>query len=380
LKHRLVYAVTHGVSANIILRGQLKFMREIGFDVTVIASPGPDLEAVAEREGVRAIGVSMSRSVRLSEGPRAAIELTSALRALRPHILNASTPKAALLSLVAATALGVPHRVYGLWGLRLEGFEGPARALLAAAEHATSACAHRVVSVSQSLKQTYADLGCAPLKKISVIPPNGIDVARFVERVRSRDAAKEVRQRLAIPNDAIVAGFVGRLATDKGVADMLEAVERASTEVPNLRLLLVGGDLAGDTLPRSIADRLAESRHVIQAGKVDHPSAYYAAMDLLLFPSYREGLPTVPLEAAACELPAIGYRSTGVVDAIVDGETGVIVERKDVGALTRELVRYAKSHALRAEQGEKARRRIVAELTNDHIWARWARFYESLLR
>jgi glycosyltransferase involved in cell wall biosynthesis len=376
---RLCYVVTHPVTAKVLLRGQLRYMRDRGYHVTVIASPGPELAEVAEREGVDTIAVPMSRRVRLTEGPRAAWELLTALRLAKPDIINASTSKAALLGLLAARVLHIQHRIYLLRGLRLEGFDGPARSLLGAAEHASSACAHHVVAVSESLKRAFVDAGFGSPEKVSVIPSNGIDPERFAERSRTRETAEEVRRRYGIPAHSVVAGFVGRLVPDKGAADLVTAFERAAREIPDLRLMIVGGDLAGDSLPDELTRRLANNPRVILTGTVADPAPYYAAMDLLVFPSLREGLPNVPLEAAACELPAVGYRSTGVVDSIAHGETGLIVERGNVSALSEGLLAYARSAELRGEHGRAGRRRALLHFTNDRTWGAWAALYERLL-
>src|SRR5262245_24368323 len=93
---RLVYIVTHPASARILLRGQLARMREWGFDVTVIASPGTDLDLVREREQVETIAVPMEREISPTRDAVSLVQLTQVLRRLRPHIVNASTPKAGL--------------------------------------------------------------------------------------------------------------------------------------------------------------------------------------------------------------------------------------------------------------------------------------------
>src|SRR5687767_7527399 len=101
--------------------GQLGFMKRSGFDVTVITSPGPLLHAAAQREGVNAIAVPMSREVSPLADMVALARLTWVLRRLRPTIVNAGTPKAGLLGVMAARLAGVPDIVYLLRGLRFEG-------------------------------------------------------------------------------------------------------------------------------------------------------------------------------------------------------------------------------------------------------------------
>jgi len=378
LATKLVYVVTHGVTANLLLRGQLRFLRARGYDITVVASPGADLDAVREREGVRTIGVEMSRDVRLQEGPAALVDLVRAFRALRPDIVNASTAKAGLLGMLAARAVGVRRRVYLVRGLRREGTTGLTWQALTAAEHLAARCSTHVVCVSESLRAAYVQGGFARLEKTAVIPSNGVDPSRFLERARTRERAALLRAELGIPPGAVVAGFVGRLVADKGIADLLVGMDAAWRQAPDLRLLLVGGDLAGDTLPSALSARLDQSR-IVRVGTVSDPAPYYAAMDFLVFPSMREGLPNVPLEAGSCELPAIGYRSTGVVDAIADGVTGVIVDRGHSAALGEAIVTFARDAELRHSMGKAARVRVLERFTHERVWDAWARYLDGLM-
>ena len=152
---RLVYVVTVPMSARYHLRGHLAYMREHGYDVTVISSPGSDLDLVAEREGVRTVAVPMAREVEPVADFRSLWRLYRAMRAIRPHIVNAGTPKAGLLGMIAARLARVPVRIYVLRGLRAETTSGLWRAVLTVAERCASACAHRVVCVSRSLAEVY---------------------------------------------------------------------------------------------------------------------------------------------------------------------------------------------------------------------------------
>lgn len=377
---RLVYVLTHPASPRYLLRGQLAFMREHGFDVTVITSPGPDLEVVREREGVRVIGVPMRRGLHLQEGPLALAALTRALREIRPDIVNACTPKGGLLGMLASRALRVPARIYTVLGLRLESERGVFRSALGAAEKAASACAHRVVCMSESLAQTYAAGGYASRDRISVIALNGIDLAHFRPRDETRDLAATVRQRMGIPRDAMVVGYVGRYAKDKGIGDVLPALERARTHRPDVWGLVVGGEIPGDGPPRGVLEELRRAPQTVFAEFVQDVMPYYAAMDVVLFPSCREGLPNVPLEAAACELPVVGYFATGVVDAVQHGRTGALVPIGDVHALGEALLLHVRDPAMREAHGRAGRQRMSERFSQAETWHRWLRLYQDLTR
>jgi glycosyltransferase involved in cell wall biosynthesis len=372
---RILYVVTHPVTAKHLLRGQLRFMQEHGYDVTVAAAPGPELALVESRDRVRTIGIPMSRAIGPWEGPAAMWRLTEAMRRVQPDIVNASTAKAGLLGMLAAAIMKVPNRVYLLRGLRLEGTLGALRGALGVAERLASASAQHVVCVSESLRLAYTSAGYAPLSKTRVIPSNGVDTVHFSPRTPEDIEAS--RRSLGLPSDAIVVGFVGRIDRDKGMTDLLSAFEGARAVVPQLRLLVVGGDVAGDRPPPELSSRLKHPS-VSLVGVVEDPAPYYPAMDFLVLPSYREGLPNVPLEAGSCEVPTIGYRSTGIVDAVDHGHTGRIVDRGNLSALGEALVEYANDPNLRRQHGKAARKRVLERFANAVVWKQWLEFYASL--
>lgn len=379
---RLVYAVTHPGSADALLRGQLAFMRESGFDVTVVSAPGPELERVRDREKVDVVEVPM---VRRNDARRDAISLvamTRALRRLRPDIVNASTPKAGLLGMLAARALGVPHRIYLLRGLRLETETGALRAILAATERAASSCAHIVPCVSHSLLRAAVDGGYVPADKALVVgagSSNGVDVERFArtpER-RAEGAALMAKRGIAATDPVIV--FVGRLVADKGIGELLEAFRIVRGVVPTVKLLLVGGELAGEMIDPHLAKLVATTPGVVTTEVIADLAPWYARMDVLALPSYREGFPNVALEAAAASVPVVGFRSTGVVDAVVDGVTGTLVGKRDVAELAHALLQYVKLPDRAATHGAAARRRVVSLFRREAIWGAWADFYRDRL-
>lgn len=378
---RLVHAVTVPVTARLLLRGQLRYLRERGFDVSVVASPGAELEEVARTEGVRVASVPMARD------PAPVADLVSlgrmmhALRALAPDVVVASTPKAGLLGTMAAFGLRVPVRVYFVRGLRLETAAGRLRQVLLGTERLASRCATHVVCNSPSLVRRVGELRLAPASKVSMVgagSSNGVDVERFSPSEARRAEGLALRRRLGIEDGAVVIGFLGRLVEDKGIGELLDAFDSLGDRP--VHLLLVGGDLAGDALPARLRERVERAPRVHVTGTVSNPEAWYAAMDVLAFPSYREGFPNVPLEAACAELPVVGFRATGVVDAVVDGVTGTLVPMRDARALADALRRYVDDRTLRSEHGRAGAARVRAEFSRERVWRAWGDALDGMLR
>ena len=202
------------------LTGRLRALREAGFRVTLVSSPGELAERIAEREGVEAIALSMQREIRPIADFVSLMRLWWLLLRLRPDVTEFSTPKAGLLGTLAAVFAGVPERVYMLRGLKVEGTTGLKRRVLLLAERVASACAQVVLCNSHSLRMEAIVLGLAPAAKLKLIghgSSNGVDVERF------SPGPSGVRDQLGLSAKVPVLGFVGRLTCDKGLPELMEA-------------------------------------------------------------------------------------------------------------------------------------------------------------
>lgn len=370
---RLVHLATHAMTADLLMQGRLRSLAGRGHDVTLVCSPGPELASVRRREGVDVVPVNMPREIAPLRDLAALARLVRLFRRLRPDLVEAGTPKAGLLGLLAARLTGVPARVYVLRGLRLETARRLKRLLLGATECLTASCAHRILAVSPSLARRYVELGLAPKAKIRV-PGDGSSNGVDVERFRTAEGADP-----GLPRDAPVVGFVGRFTRDKGLLELLQAFERLRADRPDLRLLLVGDFEEGDPVPAQTAEFLREHPAIVRPGFVADTAPYYPLMDVLAFPSHREGFPNAPLEAAAAGIPTVGFAVTGTVDAVADGETGTLVPAGNVGAFTRALDRYLDDTELARSHGEAARRRAAERFERARVRAAWEAELEAVL-
>ena len=380
---RLACLATDPLTTRVLMAGQLAFLRQQGFDVTLIAGPGTDLDQVASREGVRVISVPMSREITPMQDWRSLRQLTAVLQDLQPDIVNAGTPKAGLLGMLAATWARVPVRIYTLRGLRMETATGAKRLLLTSTERVAARCAHKVVCVSPSLRDAFVQHRLGAGHKAVVLgggSSNGVDADRFASTPTRYAEASHIRRLMDIPTEAQVLGFVGRLTKDKGMKELLAVFDTLSREMPDLHLLLVGGFEEGDPLSSRLRDEIWANPRVHITGFVHDTAAYYSAFDLLVFPSHREGLPNVPLEAAASGRPTAGFAATGTVDAVRNGETGTLVSVGDVKGLTDAVRRYLLDPLLLARHGMQAQLRVQTEFRREVIWQSLSDLYAGELK
>jgi glycosyltransferase involved in cell wall biosynthesis len=380
---RLVMAVNSPI-ALAYLQGQPQYFRDKGFDV-VILSPlrRKDEWEVDRPQGVSFIEVPMEREIAPLRDLMSLWRLWWTVRALCPAVTNVGTPKAGLLGGFAAWLNRVPCRFYTLHGLRYETTKGLLRKLLILAECLACRFAHRVVCVSNSVRQKAISAGLATPEQTVVLGSggcNGVDTSRFAITPQIMRRASQVRRQLGIPLGAPVLLFVGRLTRDKGIPELMQAFSQLVARFPELRLLLVGCIEDGDPLPVETRRYLETNPRVIFVGAVQDVVPYYATADVLVLPSHREGLPTVVLEAQAVGVPVVGASATGIVDVIADGETGLLFPVGDVQALADAVARLITDHRLANKLRLAGQAQVQTKFQQERILEALHREYLQFLR
>ncbi len=189
---------------------------------------------------------------------------------------------------------------------------------------------------------------------------SGVDIERFAPDPEVR---RSVRKELGIRDEDVVFLFLGRLAHDKGVLQLARAWQRIVSTRMDGYLVVVGPDeenlLALPTL--------RETKRMAVLDQTSEPERYVKAADVLCLPSRREGFGNVILEAACAAVPAIASRIYGVIDAVVDGETGLLVPVDDVDSLTACMLRLLDDPDVRQRLGAAARRRAVEKFSQETV-------------
>jgi glycosyltransferase involved in cell wall biosynthesis len=352
-------------------------------------------------EGARAIEVPIEREISPLRDLVSLWRLWRIMRVLRPTITNVGTPKAGLLGGLAAWLNRVPCRFYTLRGLRFETTTGLKRRLLICADRLACRFAHRVICVSKSLREKAITSGLTSRERTVVFGSggsNGVDASHFAPTPERTRLAAELRRELGIPLCAPVMGFVGRLTCDKGIPELTEGFLRLRHQFPDLWLLLVGRFENEDLLSAKMRRRLETHPQVLLVGHkqrdggpcvgdqqrkdwpVEDPAPYYSVMDVFVLPTHREGLPNVVLEAQAACKPVAAARATGVVDAVVDEETGLLFPVGDVKALTEAVTRLLTDKELARRLVCAAEKRVRVEFARETIWEAIYREYRTFLR
>jgi glycosyltransferase involved in cell wall biosynthesis len=335
-------------------RGELADRLEAaGVEVIVPSGAGPAAGRSTARRAARVV--------------RALVSLAQCYRRWRPDVVHFFLPEA----YIAGGLLALPFGNFRCVMSRrsLNDYQAKHQ-WLAWVERRLHRRMHALIGNAQAVADQLIGEG-APPQLVHVIR-NGIDIARF------EGAGDDARPGLGVTADTLVLLIVANLIAYKGHADLLAALAQASADLPRWCLLCVGrDDGVGVVLQRS-ADALGiGSRVRLLGSRRDVPELMKAA-DIVVLASHEEGFPNAVIEAMAAGRPVIGTRVGGVAEAIVDGETGIVVPPHHPAELARAVVRLAGDPALRTRLGAAGRARARSEFGLDACVARYAALYREI--
>lgn len=351
---RICHIVTSDKSLGGIYCGQHKYFAEHGFEVWGVSSPGLGVERAVKEEGLNFYPIQISRSMDIWGDIKYFIRLLIFLRRQKFDIVETGTAKAGMIGMIAAWLVGVPVRVYTLRGAWYESLKGWRRRVASLTVWIPCSLAHRVFVISKELMEMdIREKVISPDKSCVVYhgSSNGVDIGRFSRNEETCKAAERIRVELKIPKDSFVIGFVGRASVEKGVREIAEAFEKLHYKYKDkLYLLMVGGfDYMGGALSETTVSYLRQHPYIRCINHVKDVQNYYALMDLLVMPSYREGFGNVNIEAAAMGVPVVASDIYGCRESVNNGHTGILVRPKSAEALYNGLIRLIEDKALRAK-------------------------------
>lgn len=369
-RRSIALAVTHEVTALSFYRGYLSYLKDRGWAPTIIASDSGRLAAFARSEGVRHVSVPMERDPAPLTDLQSLLHWFAALRSIRPDVLVVATPKASLLGMVSGRLVGVPVRVYQMWGLRLESEQGLKRKILRSIERLTIRMSTEVVCNSDSLAAAALREGILGTKKPVVLgrgSSHGVDTARFSPCADHPPLPRDTKTFIDANSGRTIFGFVGRVHPDKGVDVLLDALRHCVAKGDQVACILVGPFESSEL--KSYVENQQESLPIHIAGPTDDPRPYMADFDVLCLPSKREGFPNVVLEAAAMSVPAIVSDATGCVDSVLQNETGMVVQAGSAESLASAMRTMAGDPARRLALGIRAREWVAENFRQEHVWS-----------
>lgn len=380
-RYKIIHMVTSPGSVG-LMKGQLSFLKDAGYDVTVIASPGERLNEASKKEGFKVKAISMERTISPFKDLLALLRVIFYFMQARPSVCNAGTPKAGLIGMLAAWVTRVPFKVYTIRGLPFEGAHGIKRKILILTEKVACACADKVICISPSILDKAIDYKLTSKDKTVIFgsgSSNGLQLDNYVYNKDIELKVKEIRKKHQLESYKFIIGYVGRINNFKGVEELVKAFELLQEKYQDIALMIIGNKETKDPISSEIEQRIRNNPHIIEVGYVNDPIPYYYLMDILAFPTYREGFGNVSIEAQAVGTPVVITNATGVIDTVVDQETGFLVNVKDVDGLKEAIEKFIADQSLISTMGKKAKARVFKEFDSRIIWEGIDRLYKENL-
>ena len=375
-RKKIIRTSTVSTSLNTFCRGTLRRLANT-YDVVAVSTPDDELREMAQREGIRVIGVPMRRPIAPLRDIVSLWRLIRVFRRERPSMVHSITPKAGLLSMIAAWVCRVPVRLHTFTGLVFPTATGLKQRILMLTDRITCACATHIVPEGEGVKNDLINYGITrkPLRVLGYGNVRGVDMQHYSRTPEVMTAAQSISR-----SDVFTFVFVGRVVRDKGINELVEAFVRLHQAEPATRLILVGWfednlDPVSDQTKQDI-----ERCDAIEAvGSQSDVRPWLAAADALVFPSYREGFPNVVLEAGALDLPSIVTDINGSREIIVHGQNGIIVPPRNAQALLQAMTQFVQNLQATQAMAANARQMIASRFEKSFVEQCLIDYYKEIL-
>lgn len=378
-RKKISIVLTVPLSIETWFKGQPRYLSQF-YDIELITSDGSGIEKIKDYENVSITIMDFTRQINPIKDLTILFALWRHFRLRKPDMVYSITPKAGLLGMISAWLARVPIRLHLIVGLAYFGSEGKKRFLLKTIEKITYFFATHLYANSLRLPDIIrAELTSKPVHVIGYGSVNGVDTEYFKETM-STDEKTSLRQSLSIKEDDFIILFTGRIVRDKGVNELVNAFERLCRTRSRMHLLMVG-DFEHHLDPLS-----PDTTHLIQTHPYIHTvpfqsdiRPYFSISDVLILPSYREGLPNVLIEGGSCGLPLIATDINGCNEVIIQGENGLLIPPKDTASILNALETLLDEPELYENLKKNARSSIINRYDQHRYWNALHREFETLL-
>jgi len=378
----IIRITTVSDSFNTLLKGQLNYMNNF-FNIIGVTSPGTFFNLVEKNENVKLVPIKMTRTISPISDLLSLVKLYFLIRKEKPHIVHTHTPKAGILGMLAAFLARVPYRMHTVAGMPLLESKGIKRFILECVEKITYMCSTRVYPNSFILKDFIINSNFCDKTKIKVIgngSSNGIDLDYFCSSNISTSIKNSLKNDLDISDDDFVFCYIGRIVSDKGINELVEAFKNLNIKFDNIKLIMVGNREDGlDPLIESTNFEIKSNCNILEVGYKNDVRPYLSISDLFVFPSYREGFPNVVLQACAMEVNSLVSDINGCNEIIVDGVNGSLVSPKNIDELQEKMKYFLLNNKDCCDLLRKSREQVKLKYSRKVYWEYLKKEYMSFL-
>lgn len=359
----------------------VRYYREkTDWDITIICDEDPALQSEMP-EGVRYHPIPMKRGISLG-GIAVIKKMIKIFKREKFDMVQYCTPNASFYASIAAKKVGIPVRLYCQWGMVYVSMKGLRRRIFKKMERVICRNSTWIEPDSHGNLDIGRQEGLYPLEKSSVVwngSTGGIDLRRY-DISRKAVWRQAVRDKHGVPQDAVVFGFVGRITGDKGINELYTAFRDLLERYPDAYLMMIGGTEKERSINSGLQKWADQESHVVFCGCTNEIEKYYAALDVHVLPSYREGFGSVVIEAEAMEVPVIATAIPGPLEAMSPNVTGLSVKLRDADSLLEAMIRLYTQPQLRQALGKAGRIYVAERFEQSQFYAATLADRQALLR
>lgn len=356
MKYKICIVTTMSSSIDNWVKPFFDIYNQNNFEITVISNMSQQYIDTIKNEYpyVQPINIEMPRGTSFFGTLKSIRKLYKHFKMNKYDLIQYSTPNASFYSAIASKLAKIPIRLYAQWGMVYVTMRGIKKFVFKGIERITCRFSTNIqpdshgnleFGISEKLYKDY---------KGEVIwngSAKGIDLQRF-DINKKNEFRSEIRQKYSINKDDFVIGFVGRLGRDKGCNELFEAFQIIEREISNCKLLFVGPIEKENTIRPDLLKWFYESKNVIITNRVNQVEKYFAAMDVFILPSYREGFGMSVVESQAMGIPVIASDIPGPRNGLIDGTTGFLIKPKDSDGIYKSVVYLYKDTNLAIKMGK----------------------------
>ena len=357
-------------------------LHQRGHQITLITGPdaGPEGQLLAEArcEGYEiAVLDGMHRAIRPMDDLLAVRDLARLFRRLRPDIVHTHSSKAGILGRAAARLARVPHIVHTIHGMSFNRTQPAAvRTFYRWSERSAAKVTGRIITVADAMIDQAVQARIAPRERFTTVY-SGMRTDWFNPAAHDRQA---VREAWGFPADAVVAGTVARLFTNKGYEQLIPAMAQAAAAEPRLHFVWVGdGNRRSDYERQLAALGLAGRTRLVGLVPPGQVPALLAGIDLLVHASQWEGLPRAAVQSLLMERPVISFAIDGAPEVVLPGQTGLLAQLNDVPGLAAAMIELARDEEARIRMGRAGRELCLERFDHRRMVDQLERIYVELV-
>lgn len=380
--HTIIRITTIPISLKVLLKGQLRFMQQNEFKVIAVSANGKEVDELKLQESCDHFIIPLTRNINPIQDIICIIKLTKYLKKIKPTIVHTHTPKAGFVGMMAAYIANVPIRLHTIAGLPWITTNGAKKYALKFVEKITAVASNKVYVNSRSLLVYLGEQQIAN-KKFTVLgsgTSNGIDTKYFASSNEIVEQSIHLKNINNVKENAWIWLFVGRLVKDKGVQELLEAFSEFHKSNLTDQLWIVGGEEGEfDSLDAAFKTILNTHPNIKKMGFQNDVRPYYEAANMLVFPSYREGFPNVPMQAAIMNCGLILSNINGCNEIVENNITGLLVDVKSSSDVLDKMIFARENEQLIDQYKLKAKQFVSSSFSQDNVWKNLLIEYKKLI-